>query len=61
MGVGLILINLEEIITKYTLCFEFLATNSGVKYEALIAGLRIAQELEANHVKVYSDSQLVVG
>ena len=46
---------------EYVLCFEFSATNNGVEYETLIAGLRIAKELEVDRLQAYSDSQLVVG
>ena len=39
---------------------EFPAMNNRAEYKTLIVGLRIAGELEANRLKVYSDSQLVV-
>lgn len=32
-----------------------------VEYEALIAGLTIAKEMGVQHLKAYSDSQLVIG
>ena len=60
-GAGLILINPEGIIAEYVLHFEFFVINNKAEYEALIAGLRIAKELEVNRLQVYSDSQLVVG
>ena len=60
-GVGLILVNPDGIIAECALRFEFPATNNGAEYEALIAGLRIAKELEVDQLQVYSDSQLVVG
>ena len=61
MSAGLILINLDEIIIEYVLWFEFSTINNGAKYEALIAGLKIAKELKVDNLKIYSDSQLVVG
>ena len=60
-GAGLILISPGGIIAEYALHFEFLATNNGAKYEALIAGLKIAKELGVDRLQVHSDSQLVVG
>ena len=60
-GAGLILVNLEGIIMEYALRFEFSTINNGAEYEALIAGLKIAKELEVDRLQVYSDSQLVVG
>ena len=61
VGTGLILINRKGIIIEYVLRFEFLTINNGAEYEALIAGLKIAKELEVDWLQVYSDSQLVVG
>ena len=40
--------------------FGFKTSNNEAEYEALIAGLCLVCELEANNVKVFSDSQLVV-
>ena len=60
-GAGLILVNPEGIIAEYALRFKFFVTNNGAEYEALIAGLKIAKELEVDRLQVYSDSQLVVG
>ena len=36
------------------------ATNNEAKYEALLAGLGVATELELDSLDVFSDSQLVV-
>lgn len=38
----------------------FHASNNEAEYEALIAGLRVVQKLDAKEVKVFSDSKLVV-
>jgi ribonuclease HI len=40
---------------------EFRVTNNEAEYEAVIAGLRIAQEMGAEHVELRSDSQVIVG
>ncbi|XP_060960946.1 uncharacterized protein LOC133031461 [Cannabis sativa] len=40
--------------------FRFKASNNRAEYEALIFGLKFAQELHAEYIEVYSDSQLVV-
>ena len=60
VGTGLILVNPKEIIIEYVLRFEFPTTNNESKYEALIVGLKIAKELEADWLQIYSDSRLVV-
>ncbi|GKA34672.1 reverse transcriptase domain-containing protein [Tanacetum coccineum] len=44
----------------YALRFEFETTNNEEKYEALLAGLRIAQEMEIAKVAIFLDSQLLV-
>ena len=46
---------------KYALQFAFLTLNNEVEYEALIVGLKFAKELDIPKLKVFSDSQLVVG
>ncbi|GJV41775.1 reverse transcriptase domain-containing protein [Tanacetum coccineum] len=44
----------------YTLQFEFETTNNEAEYEAFLAGLRIAQEMEIAKVAIFLDSQLLV-
>ncbi|GKG09106.1 reverse transcriptase domain-containing protein, partial [Tanacetum coccineum] len=44
-GAGLILTNPEGTEFTYALRFEFSATNNVAEYEALIAGLRIAEQI----------------
>ncbi|GJS06565.1 reverse transcriptase domain-containing protein [Tanacetum coccineum] len=43
----------------YALRFEFETTNNEAEYEALLAGLRIAQEMEIAKVIIFLDSQLL--
>lgn len=38
----------------------FSSNNNEAKYEALIASLKASKELGVQHLKVYSDSQLIV-
>ena len=40
--------------------FGFKASNNEAEYEALIAGLCLARELQVYNMKIFSDSQLVV-
>ncbi|GJR72983.1 reverse transcriptase domain-containing protein [Tanacetum coccineum] len=44
----------------YALRFKFETTNNEVEYEALLAGLRIAQEMEIVNLAIFVDSQLLV-
>ncbi|XP_022156050.1 uncharacterized protein LOC111023020 [Momordica charantia] len=59
-GVGILLLALGGERFEYALRFNFRTSNNEAEYEALLAGLRVAKGLGANHTKVFSDSQLVV-
>ncbi|GJT26659.1 reverse transcriptase domain-containing protein [Tanacetum coccineum] len=58
-GAGLMLVNLEGKEYTYALRFEFKTTNSEAEYDALIAGLRIAKEMQIKELAIFVDSQLV--
>ncbi|GKB54766.1 reverse transcriptase domain-containing protein [Tanacetum coccineum] len=58
-GAGLILTNPEGMEFTYALRFRFDATNNEVEYEALIAGLRIAEQLGVKNLQANVDSRLV--
>nr|GEZ67599.1 reverse transcriptase domain-containing protein [Tanacetum cinerariifolium] len=57
---GLMLIDPEGKEYTYALCFEFKTTNNEAEYEALLAGLRIAQEIEIVKLAILVDFQLLV-
>ncbi|GJV88936.1 reverse transcriptase domain-containing protein [Tanacetum coccineum] len=57
--VGLILTSLEGMEFTYALRFGFEATNNEAKYEALIAGLRIAEQMGIKSLQANVDSRLV--
>jgi ribonuclease HI len=44
-----------------SLRLEFKTTNNEAEYDAVIVGLGMALELEAESVEVWSDSQVIVG
>ncbi|GJX92160.1 reverse transcriptase domain-containing protein [Tanacetum coccineum] len=58
-GAGIILTNPEGTEFTYALRFQFKATNNEAEYEALIAGLRIAEKMGAQNLQVNVDSKLV--
>ncbi|XP_015945644.1 uncharacterized protein LOC107470753 [Arachis duranensis] len=58
-GAGIILVSEGRTQIEISLKFEFPASNNQVKYEALIAGLKLAEEVSATKVMVFSDSQVV--
>jgi ribonuclease HI len=57
--VALITPDKEEIVVALKL--DFPTTNNEAEYEAVIAGLSLAEHLEAKNLEVRSDSQVVVG
>ncbi|GKC08675.1 reverse transcriptase domain-containing protein [Tanacetum coccineum] len=58
-GAGLILTSLEGTEFTYALRFRFDATNNEAEYEALIAGLRIAEQIGVKNLQAFVDSRLV--
>ncbi|GKE45492.1 reverse transcriptase domain-containing protein, partial [Tanacetum coccineum] len=58
-GAGLMVVNPEGKEYTYALRFEFETTNNEAEYEALLAGLRIAKEMEIQELIIFVDSQLV--
>ncbi|XP_074374330.1 uncharacterized protein LOC141714711 [Apium graveolens] len=58
-GAGVILISPEGFKIQQALKFGFSATNNVAEYEALIAGLKLASDLEAEVIDIFGDSQLV--
>ncbi|XP_022845323.1 uncharacterized protein LOC111368325 [Olea europaea var. sylvestris] len=59
---GVIIISMDMLINiQCALRFEFEATNNEAKYEAVIIAMELAINLELENIKIYSDSQLVVG
>ncbi|GJR60239.1 reverse transcriptase domain-containing protein [Tanacetum coccineum] len=58
-GAGLIITNPEGMEFTYALRFRFNATNNEAEYEALIAGLRIAEQMGVKNLQANVDSRLV--
>ena len=59
-GAGIVIITPERIRLEHSFRLGFKASNNEAEYEAFIAGLKIALDLGAQNVEVYSDSRLVV-
>ncbi|GJT36041.1 reverse transcriptase domain-containing protein [Tanacetum coccineum] len=58
-GAGLILTNPERAEFTYAMRFRIKATNNEAEYEALIAGLRIAEQIGVKNLQAHVDSRLV--
>ena len=59
-GAGIILVSQDRVNLSCAVRFWLNATNNQVEYKALLAGLRLAKEVSAWHLTIYSDSQPVV-
>ncbi|XP_022883401.1 uncharacterized protein LOC111400207 [Olea europaea var. sylvestris] len=61
-GAGVIIISPDMLINiQCAFRFEFEATNTEAEYEAVIIAMELAINLELENIKIYSDSELVVG
>jgi ribonuclease HI len=58
-GAGVVLEGPDDILIEQSIRFEFKASNNQAEYEALIAGMTLAQEMGAENLRAKSDSQLV--
>ncbi|GAU48525.1 hypothetical protein TSUD_243030 [Trifolium subterraneum] len=58
-GAGIILENEEGILIEVSLELSFPTSNNQAEYEAFLAGLRLAEDVGAKEIKIYTDSQLV--
>ncbi|XP_024028293.1 uncharacterized protein LOC112093654 [Morus notabilis] len=59
-GAGLVLHTPEGYKVTSAVRFEFSASNNEAEYEALLAGLRLAEHLKVEKLDIFSDSQLIV-
>lgn len=60
-GEGMVLVSPKEHKLNCAITFNFKATHNALEYEALLAGLRLAREMQLKRLVICSDSQLVVG
>ena len=58
---GIVIEGPGDFTVDHSLQFKFKASNNQAKYEALIAGLRLAKDLGARRLKCNTDSRLMVG
>lgn len=60
-GACIVLTGPDDFTCEYALRFGFPTINNGAEYEAVVLGMKLALQLGASRLLVYSDSQLVVG
>ncbi|XP_016647090.1 PREDICTED: uncharacterized protein LOC107880326 [Prunus mume] len=59
-GAGLVFKTPDDTTIEYAISFQFRASNNEAEYEALLAGLRLAQSSGVERLMICRDSQLVV-
>ncbi|MCH79610.1 gag-pol polyprotein [Trifolium medium] len=59
-GAGIILENGTGTTIEVSLALSFPTSNNQAEYEAFLAGLRLAKDVGAKEIKIFTDSQLVV-
>ncbi|XP_074351418.1 uncharacterized protein LOC141690525 [Apium graveolens] len=60
-GSGIVLVSPKGHKLQSSIHFGFKTTNNDAKYEALIAGLKLALEMKVENLNVFSDSMPVIG
>ncbi|RDX71700.1 hypothetical protein CR513_48911, partial [Mucuna pruriens] len=60
-GTEIILEGSDRLLIEQSLWFEFWANNNQVEYEALLASMKLVEELGVQVLMAKSDSQLVIG
>ncbi|GAU14157.1 hypothetical protein TSUD_169830 [Trifolium subterraneum] len=58
-GAGIILENEDGVLIEVSLGLSFPTTNNQAEYEAFLAGLRLAEDMGAEEIRIFTDSQLV--
>jgi hypothetical protein len=58
-GAGVVLEGPDGVLIEQSLRFAFKASNNQAEYEALLAGMKLAKEMEITDLRAKSDSQLV--
>lgn len=56
---GIILENVEGTLVEVSLIISFPVSNNHVEYESFLAGIRLAEDIGARVITIYTDSQLI--
>ncbi|CAL2247725.1 unnamed protein product [Prunus armeniaca] len=59
-GAGVVIVSPDGTLLEQAITLGFFASNNKAKYEALLAGLRLAKELSIKRLAIYSHSQLIM-
>ncbi|KAL0295870.1 UNVERIFIED_CONTAM: hypothetical protein Sangu_3180100 [Sesamum angustifolium] len=59
-GAGVVITSPQGEDMEFAIKFDFKASKNEAEYEALVLGMRMAQDAGASHLLAYSDSRLIV-
>ena len=59
-GIGIVIILPRWASFEFALLTEPMITNNQVEYEAILKGLQLLQEVGAESIEIFGDSQLVI-
>jgi len=59
-GIGIVIISPQGSNFKFACIIKPMTTNNQAEYEAIIRGLQLLQEVKADVVEIFKDSQLVI-
>jgi len=59
-GVGIVLISPQRMSLEYPSPIKRTSTNNQAEYEAILRGIQLLHEVEAECVEIFGDSQLVI-
>jgi ribonuclease HI len=59
-GAGIVFVTPNEAIIPYSFTLTSVVSNNAVEYEALIIGLKMAQNMELEAIQIYGDSLLII-
>jgi ribonuclease HI len=58
--IGIVLISPQAANYEFSITVEKTSTNNQAKYQALLKGIKLLQEVNAELVEIFGDSQLVI-
>ena len=59
-GVNIILISPQGMSFEYAIPIKLISTNNQAEYEAILRGIQLLHEVNAECVEIFGDSQLVI-
>ena len=59
-GIGIVIVSPRGASFEFAFQTKLMTTNNQVEYEAILKGLQLLQEIKAESIEVFGDSQLII-